>query len=68
MSTSEYGRRWKIDDGLESVPESSNKGTSKSARPALGAKTGTKSKVWQYFGIEIEENGILIPVCRLCKD
>ena len=75
ISSSEYGsddEENESDDGLELVPESSNEGTSSSTRPTLGAKTGTKSKVWQYFGIEIEEIGrckdINTPVCRLCGD
>jgi len=44
ISSSEYGsddEENESDDGLELVPDSSNKGTSTSTRPALVAITGT---------------------------
>ena len=38
-------------------------------KDSLRSKAGTKSKVWQYFGLEVGENGGVkdpnTPVCRI---
>lgn len=54
---------------VEQPCEESEDYTTTAPDKTLASKPGTKSKVWQYFGLEVGENGrvkdVNSPVCRI---